>query len=213
LNRMSFWNIEPNSWFIGTRRLLPAFNSESGKGFLDNVLAGFEEIKKEIEQIGKDAPKGFVTEYEASDGTKVTKVGPLVYGYSMTVGPDGKPVITEFGNVKGPSRSELPAKAELSKPGIEDEREPMVDVLGTDKEVKVTAEMPGVDKEKIKIDAYDNTVEVSTLEPARKYHKVIKLPTEANIQTARSRYNNGILEITFDKKKETKPKGKQIRIE
>jgi hypothetical protein len=74
LNRMSFWNIEPNSWFIGTRRLLPAFNSESGKGFLDNVLAGFEEIKKEIEQIGKDAPKGFVTEYEASDGTKVTKV-------------------------------------------------------------------------------------------------------------------------------------------
>jgi HSP20 family protein len=213
LNRMSFWNIEPDSWFVRTRRLLPAFHREYGMGFFDYVLAGFEEIKKEIEQIGKDAPKGLVTEYETSDGTKIRKVGPLVYGYSMTVRRDGKPVFTEFGNVKVPSRSRLTPKAELSKPGIGDEREPMIDVLGTEKEVKVTVEMPGVDKEKIKIDAYDNTVEVSTLEPARKYHKVIKLPTEANIQTARSRYNNGILEITFEKRKETKPKGKQIRIE
>ncbi|MGH9984863.1 MAG: Hsp20/alpha crystallin family protein [Nitrososphaeraceae archaeon] len=39
------------------------------------------------------------------------------------------------------------------------------------------------------------------------------LPTEADVKTARSKYNNGILEITFDKKKETKPKGKQIKIE
>jgi HSP20 family protein len=73
--------------------------------------------------------------------------------------------------------------------------------------------MPGVEKDKIKIDAYDNTVEVRSLEPTRKYHKSIDLPTEADVRTARSKYNNGILEITFDKKKEAKPKGKQIKIE
>ena len=27
-------------------------------------------------------------------------IGPIVYGYSMTIGPDGKPRIKEFGNVK-----------------------------------------------------------------------------------------------------------------
>jgi len=26
-------------------------------------------------------------------------MGPFVYGYSMTMGPDGKPIVREFGNV------------------------------------------------------------------------------------------------------------------
>jgi hypothetical protein len=26
----------------------------------------------------------------------------IVYGYSMTIGPDGKPKVREFGNVKSP---------------------------------------------------------------------------------------------------------------
>ncbi len=42
---------------------------------------------------------------------------------------------------------------------------------------------------------------------------LIDLPQEADIETAKSSYRNGILEITFNKKKETKPKGKQINIE
>jgi HSP20 family protein len=91
--------------------------------------------------------------------------------------------------------------------------EPMIDVVTTDKEVKVTVEMPGVSKDKIKIDAYDSTVEVKSEDPQRKYHKTIDLPLEADLETAKSKHNNGILEITFDKKKETKPKGKQIKID
>ena len=47
----------------------------------------------------------------------------------------------------------------------------------------------------------------------RKYQKTLDLPKEADIETAKSVYNNGILEVTFDKKKETKPKGKEIKIE
>jgi HSP20 family molecular chaperone IbpA len=33
-----------------------------------------------------------------------------------------------------------------------------------------------------------------------KYHRVVDLPPEADIETARSNYNNGILEITFNKR-------------
>ena len=45
-------------------------------------------------------------------------------------------------------------------------------------------------------------------DPQRKYHKTIDIPAEAARNTAKSKYSNGELEITFDKKKETKHKGK-----
>jgi len=100
-----------------------------------------------------------------------------------------------------------------TRPEISGEIEPLVDVNTTDKEVKVVAEIPGIDKQNIKVNAYDNSVEITTNDPKRKYHRIVDLPPEADIETARSNYNNGILEITFNKKKETKPKGKELKVE
>jgi HSP20 family protein len=154
-------------------------------------------------------PKDLVREYKTPEGGTVREVGPMVYGYSMTIGPNGVPKIREFGNVKRPSGFGFGG----FRPQIAGEMEPMTDVVSTDKEVKVTVEMPGVSKDKIKIDAYDSTVEVKSEDPQRKYHKTIDLPLDADVQTAKSKYTNGILEITFEKKKEAKPKGKQIKIE
>ena len=75
-------------------------------------------------------------------------------------------------------------------------------------------EMPGVSKEEIKVNAYNSTLEVTTQEGAsKKYHETIELPEEADLATAKSKYNNGILEITFTKKDKSKPKGKEIKIE
>jgi HSP20 family protein len=71
--------------------------------------------------------------------------------------------------------------------------------------------MPGVSKEKIKINADNNTVEVSSEDPQRRYHQTIEIPPETNIETATSSYKNGILEITFKKKEQ--PKGKTIKVE
>jgi HSP20 family protein len=48
----------------------------------------------------------------------------------------------------------------------------------------------------------------------RKYHKIIDLTESVDLKTARpTYYNNGILEVTFDKKNELKPKGEEIKIE
>jgi HSP20 family protein len=55
--------------------------------------------------------------------------------------------------------------------------------------------------------------EVRSDDPQRKYHQVIELPPEADIETAKSVYKNGILEIIFDKKKESKAAGKNIKVE
>lgn len=60
----------------------------------------------------------------------------------------------------------------------------MIDVVTTDKEVKITVEMPGVSKDKIKIDAYESTLDVKSEDPQRKYHKTIDLPLEADVETA-----------------------------
>ncbi|MGN6629407.1 MAG: Hsp20/alpha crystallin family protein, partial [Candidatus Nitrosocosmicus sp.] len=50
-------------------------------------------------------------------------------------------------------------------------------------------------------------------DPQRKYHKTIEIPQEIDIESAKSSYNNGILEVTFNKKKEAKPKGKEVKVE
>jgi HSP20 family molecular chaperone IbpA len=100
-----------------------------------------------------------------------------------------------------------------TRPLISSEREPLADITTTDKEIKVAVEVPGVSKENIKVNAYDSSVEVKSDDPQRDYHQVIDLPEETDIETARSTYRNGILEIIFNKKEQTKPKGKEVKVE
>jgi len=192
------------------------------RGLLDmgDMFRGFDDMHKEMDRmfnvfndISKDVPKELVREYQTSDGANVREIGPIVYGYSVTIGPDGKPHVKEFGNVKGAGEHNL-GQHLGAKPQISAEREPLSDITSTDNEVKVILEMPGIKKEDIKINAYDEKVEIKTSDNAqRKYHKILDLPKQADLETARSTYNNGILEVTFDKKKEQKPKGKEIKIE
>ena len=192
-------------------------------------FSAFEDMEKEMggmfsqfQDIQTNAPKELVREYQTPDGAKVREVGPLVYGYSMTIGPDGKPKGREFGNVRSPNQLGLTTNnnattarmATAAKtPKVTAEREPLFDVNTNDKEVKVVPELPGVKKEDIKISAYGEAVEVTANNAQRKYHKTIELPKEANTDTAKSTYHNGILEITFSKRENAKPKGREIKIE
>ena len=216
---MSFWDRDIDDWF---RRFgFGSMSRRSGAGAASrteggarNVFREFEEMRREMENIFEETmqnvermPKDLVREYQTPEGAKVREVGPIVYGYSVTIGPDGKPQAREFGNIRPPIMGATTAAPELTA-----EREPLADIVTTDKEVKVIVEMPGVKKEEIKINAFDNSVEVSTTESAqRKYRRIVELPSDADVNTAKSNYNNGILEIIFDKK--AKPKGKEIRVE
>ena len=222
-------DIEPYDWFkrffsssgFGSSNRINNLMRNSGLGLFDrDFFRNFEDMEKEMERMfnqfndmSTNAPKELVREYETQEGGKVREVGPIVYGYSMTIGPDGKPRIREFGNVKPTSAGRSMGRIGGSKPQISAEREPLSDVNVADKEVKVVLEMPGIKKEDIKINAYDRAIEVIADNPQRKYRKTIDLPQDVDIETARSTYNNGILEVTFDKKIQTKPKGKEIKIE
>ena len=204
---MSIRDRDIDEWF---RRWSPWGAGRRAAG--ENVFREFEEMREDMERMFEQAvrdigkvPKELIREYDTPTGGKVKEVGPLVYGYSMTIGPDGKPKVKEFGNVRSLGGGMTP-------PALTAEREPLADVITTDKDVKVTVEMPGVSKQDIKINAYDGSVEVSTIETAaKKYHRLIELPPDADVETAKSTYANGILEITF--KKKGKPKGKEIKVD
>ena len=153
-----------------------------------------KEMEKEFMQfkdIEKQIPKDLIREQKSPDGSVKKEIGPIVYGYSMTIGPDGKPVIREFGNVR---RTDEPLK------GITDKREPLVDVVDGDKQVRIIAEVPGVNKEDIDIRVDGRALVISVDTPNRKYEKRLQLPETALVDGAKSSYNNGILEITFPKK-------------
>lgn len=189
------------------RRRWPFFRGWLSEDF-NEIFGEMEEMmEKELREMTKQAPEGLIREKTMPDGRKVKQWGPFVYGYSVTIGPDGKPQIKEFGNVK-PS-------TQMGRPKIEvkEQREPLVDILETNGEVKVVAELPGVDKQDIKLYGTERSITVSVDTPQRKYHKEIRLPTKVDPKMAKSAYKNGVLEITMLRKKEEKPSGEHINIE
>jgi HSP20 family protein len=70
---------------------------------LDDIQREMERMFNQFNNIQSNHPKELVREYQTSEGEKVREFGPIVYGYSMTIGPDGKPQIREFGNIKSSS--------------------------------------------------------------------------------------------------------------
>jgi len=190
-------------WFKRRRRY-PFFRS----WFFEDIDRMFREMEKAMEEefkmLTSRIPRDYIRERKLPDGTTIREWGPFVYGYSVKIGPDGKPEIREFGNVK-PSRF---------GPRIKEEREPLVDIIETDGEIRVVAELPGVEKNDIKLHGTEKTLTISVDIPQRKYYKEITLPAKVNVKEAKTKYKNGVLEITLPKiKEEKKPKGEPIGIE
>ncbi|UCH71267.1 MAG: Hsp20/alpha crystallin family protein [Candidatus Bathyarchaeota archaeon] len=183
-------------------------------GDIDEMFRDIEEMmEREFKELTERVPKDFVRERKLPDGSKIRELGPFVYGYSMTIGPDGKPQIREFGNVK-PSLKREPFGLTRPSLDVKEEREPLVDVISTDNEVKVVAELPGVEKNDIQLHGTENTLTISVDTPERKYFKEVQMPTTVNQKAAKTAYRNGVLEITMPKIEEKKePKGEPLKIE
>ena len=99
-------------------------------------------------------------------------------------------------------------------------REPFTDVVETDKEVIVTAEIPGVEKSDIKINATEDRIEISaeTKREAKeekkgymrrersyeKFYRALTLPATVDAGKAKASYKNGVLEVALPKTEVTK---------
>lgn len=172
---------------------------------IDEMMREMERaFSVQFKEFEKELPKSLVRESKTPDGGVKKEIGPLVYGYSVTIGPDGKPVVREFGNVK--SGGGKPWKA------IQDKREPLVDVVSSGKEVRVIAEMPGVNKEDISVTVNENSMVISVDREDRGYYKELDLPGVVDPKGARSNYNNGVLEVTIPVKS-SRPGGVKLRVD
>src|SRR5437867_11766882 len=86
-----------------------------------------EEFERSFEEMFKDLeiPKEVIREKRLPTGGTEKEIGPFVYGYSFSVGPDGNAVIREFGNVKASLRK---GAGGITKGGLggREEGEPLV---------------------------------------------------------------------------------------
>ncbi|MEM1991263.1 MAG: Hsp20/alpha crystallin family protein [Nitrososphaerota archaeon] len=105
---------------------------------------------------------------------------------------------------EGVERFRIPAE----RSGI---REPLLNVLEQDEEIVVLAEVPGAEKEKIEIEAREDSLTISASNHNRKYYKELILPAKVDPKSGRAIYKNGLLEIRF--KKLEKRKGERISVE
>lgn len=162
-------------------------------------------LDEEFDRLFKKMSRSFMDIddiFEDIKGVNGETFGPFYYGYSMTIGPDGKPHIREYGNVK---------------PGLlptADTREPLVDTLVDEKEsvLKLIAEMPGIEKSDIKVLVEGNIVNINAERGDRKYQAKVPIKHKVDVDSVKASYTNGILEVQFSLKKEDRPKGKTVEV-
>ncbi len=200
-------------WFKKRKKRNPFFGNWFF-GDVEEMMREMEEMmEREFSQFKTRIPEDLKRERKLPDGSTIPEWGPFVYGYSMTIGPDGKPKIREFGNIKHSSESEASG---LNQPylDVKEEREPLVDIVDANGEIKVIVELPGVAKEDIKLSGAEDKLTISVEAPERKYFKEIDIPAKIDPKKAKTAYKNGVLEVTLPKIEEKKkPSGEQIKIE
>lgn len=141
----------------------------------------FEEFERELERMNQLIER------------MTPNSEPMVYGFSMHIGTNGVPHIEQFGNLAPVDR---------------DVREPFTSTMVDEKkkELRITAQMPGIDKENIEVNAAGDGV---VIKGGSKYYKKVETPA-IDPDSAKAQYNNGILEVTLRLKK---PEGKAVKIE
>jgi len=162
----------------------------------------YDEFGFDMKKINNEIAKFWESIMKGENEDKM--LGPYVYGFSYKVGPDGKPVFQEFGNV--PKN-----RSGLTNNKMENYREPLTDINEDNNNIYITYELPGIDKKDIKLTINENNIELRVDKEPRKYYKNIELNAPVDANTAIAKFTNGILDISV--KKLNKNNGKTIRID
>src|SRR5207247_3379490 len=142
----------------------------------------FEEMDREFAEAEDMLSRMFRTVRDIAPSASSSTELPT---YQITVGPDGRPRIREFGNVK-PAAKGLVEQSEV--------RQPLVDTVLNEKEntLTITAEMPGVNKEDIRLNVTDQYVTIQAERGDKKYHADIPVSVNLEESSATAAYSNEI---------------------
>jgi len=159
----------------------------------------FQDIFDDVDKIYQRFAKRMFREIE--DIEDAIKSGKLEGEWDI------KPI--EEPNVKGyiaRGRFELGNKAKpktLSMPKEipQEAREPLTDVFQEKDSIKLYVELPGVEKNDIRLNISQGKAEIK----AKNFYKIVDLPTiDMEVDKAVANYKNGVLEVTIPKKTGTK---------
>jgi len=138
---------------------------------------------------------------QALGGHEACGPGSVCYGYTLAVGPDGRPVFKEFGNAGAAPEGGA--------------REPNVDTITNEKEgtAKLVVEMPGVERGDIDVSVDTRRVSIAAEREEKRYRVVVPLERKVDRDSAKATYKNGILEVTFRLAGDEKPPGRKVEVQ
>jgi len=155
---------------------------------LGGILEGLQKL---VEAAAKLKDSGEISESGEFSVPGLGEKGKGIFGFSIRTlaGGEGHGVkVQPFGNIH------------KTKEGmtVEEDREPVVDVLEEGNMIRVIAELPGVAEGDIAYQVNGDVLTIST-KGDRPYHAEVVLPGCAEKEGIQSSYNNGVLELRLKK--------------
>ena len=119
--------------------------------------------------------------------------------------------------IRGPDATKPSSPLKISKPKSKtpsinaqvpptalsiEEKESIVDVFEEKEHINIMTELPGIEEKDVNIQVEGDILTISAETLARKYYKEVKLSTSVEKGSIKSKFRNGILEITLRKAKD-----------
>lgn len=108
-------------------------------------------------------------------------------GASFSQGPDGEGDFRTFGDWNPASGTGAATSSTH------------VDVMKEDDSVRVVADLPGVEKEDIDLKVSGDVLRIQASNEERTYEEMAQLPVDVDEDSGSASYNNGVLDVTFDR--------------
>ena len=147
----------------------------------------FSDIYDELERLSDMIEDTMQKAFDNSSSDRSVRPN-RVQGFSIKLGPDGKPKIRELENRSLPDDDDYV-----------DETEPLVDIIEDETTLMVLVAIPGVDKEEIDLRVTENSLNVAVDTDDFEWYDELRLPTKVKTKSARASYRNGVLEVRLEK--------------
>ncbi len=173
-----------------TKQEAPQARASVDFGF-GGILGG---IQKLVEAAAKLKDSGEISQSGEFNVPGLGEKGKGIFGFSIRTmaggGGEGQGVtVRPFGNIH------------KTKEGmtVEEDRDPVVDVLEEGNRIRVIAELPGVSKGDVAYQVVGDVLTITT-KGDRRYHAEVLLPKAVDPESIESSYNNGVLELKLKAK-------------
>jgi len=164
----------------------------NNRRWIHDIMADLEKFiestEEEIETMLREPP--------AAGERSFSK--PVVYGFSIRLGPEGGPILRSFGD-----RPRKGFREPINEQMVDEQRQ----------QLKIIQEAPGVEKEDFDIKSTEAETRILAARGEHRYQTTVRHQAPVDPATARAAYVNGILEIVFKLRDKTNKEYEDIRVE